>query len=59
MGMRDAAKNRFETMKGRAKEAAGRATDDPGLEDQGKADRAGGDVRQAAENLKDAVNKTS
>jgi len=48
-------------LKGRAKEAAGDLTDDQGLKNEGKVDRATGGVKDAAEDagdkLKDAVNR--
>ncbi len=48
-------------LKGRAKEAAGDLTDDQGLKNEGKVDRAQGGVKDAAEDagdkLKDAVNR--
>ncbi len=39
-------------MKGRAKEAVARALDDPELEREGRADRAGGRVKQAIADTK-------
>jgi uncharacterized protein YjbJ (UPF0337 family) len=48
-------------LKGRAKEAAGDLTDDQGLKNEGKVDRASGSVKNAIDNAgdkaKDAVNK--
>ncbi len=48
-------------LKGRAKEAAGDLTDDQGLKNEGKVDRATGSVKDAVGNAsdkaKDAVNK--
>jgi len=48
-------------LKGRAKEAAGDLTDDQGLKNEGKVDRATGSVKDkvddASDSLKDAVNK--
>jgi len=48
-------------LKGRAKEAAGDLTDDKGLQNEGKVDRATGSVKDAAgdagDKLKDAVNR--
>ena len=48
-------------LKGRAKEAAGDLTDDQGLKNEGKVDRATGSVKDkvddANDSLKDAVNK--
>ncbi len=48
-------------LKGRAKEAAGDLTDDQGLKNEGKVDRASGGVKDAADKagdkLKDVVNR--
>jgi uncharacterized protein YjbJ (UPF0337 family) len=51
----------FDTMKGRAKEAAGDLTGDRDLEREGKVDRASGAVKDkvggVADRVKDAVSK--
>jgi uncharacterized protein YjbJ (UPF0337 family) len=48
-------------LKGRAKEAAGDLTDDEGLKNEGKVDRAKGGIKGAiddvADKVKDAVNR--
>jgi uncharacterized protein YjbJ (UPF0337 family) len=48
-------------VKGRAKEAAGDLTDDKGLKNEGKVDRATGSAKDAigdaGDKVKDAVNK--
>jgi uncharacterized protein YjbJ (UPF0337 family) len=48
-------------LKGRVKEAAGDLTDDQGLKNEGKVDKATGGVKDAADSvsdkLKDAVNR--
>jgi uncharacterized protein YjbJ (UPF0337 family) len=48
-------------VKGRVKEAAGDLTDDQGLKNEGKVDRATGSVKNAiddaSDKAKDAVNK--
>ena len=48
-------------LKGRAKEAAGDLTDDQGLKNEGKVDRATGSAKDklddASDALKDAVNR--
>jgi uncharacterized protein YjbJ (UPF0337 family) len=54
MGLDDKLDNAAEDMKGKAKEAAGRAKDDPQLEGEGKADQASADIKQAGEKVKDA-----
>ncbi|HEX3588548.1 MAG TPA: CsbD family protein [Pseudonocardiaceae bacterium] len=46
--------NKAEELKGKAKEGVGRATDDPELETEGKADQMKGNLKQAAEKVKDA-----
>ncbi len=55
MALEDKARNVAQTARGKAKEAIGRVTDDPGLEAEGKADETAGHVKQAGEKLKDAV----
>jgi uncharacterized protein YjbJ (UPF0337 family) len=55
MSMVDKAKNTLQRVMGRGKRATGRATGDPDLEARGSAQKMGGDVKQAGENLKDAV----
>lgn len=54
MGAADKAKDKMETIKGKAKEATGRSMDDPYLEADGRKDRVAGDLKQAGENVKDA-----
>jgi uncharacterized protein YjbJ (UPF0337 family) len=41
-------------MQGKAKEAAGKATDDESLEAEGQMDQSKADVKQAGEKVKDA-----
>jgi uncharacterized protein YjbJ (UPF0337 family) len=53
MGIEDKAENKLDDIKGKGKEGVGRATDDPDLEAEGKADQAGADVKQAGEKIKD------
>jgi uncharacterized protein YjbJ (UPF0337 family) len=57
MSFEDKAKNKAQSVKGSAKEAAGRAKDDRTLETEGKADRAKSDLKQAAEKVKDAIKR--
>lgn len=64
MGMDDQASHKGEDLKGRAKEAAGKATDNPRLEGEGKGDQASASVKSAgdkakgaAEDVKDAFKK--
>lgn len=47
--------NKFDDMKGRAKEAAGDLTDDDGLKREGKVDRAGASVKDKVDDVKDKV----
>lgn len=54
MGYEDKAKNEAEKVRGQAKEAVGRATDDEDMEAQGKGDQAKSDIKQAGEKVKDA-----
>ncbi|MGO1056912.1 CsbD family protein [Crossiella sp. CA198] len=42
-------------VKGKIKEATGKATDDEGMEAEGRGDQAKGDLKQGAEKAKDAV----
>jgi uncharacterized protein YjbJ (UPF0337 family) len=55
MGAIDKAKDKAQVVKGNAKATAGRATDDPDLEAEGKADRVAGNLKQAGEKVKDAL----
>ena len=55
MGLDDKFENKSEEMKGKVKEGAGKATDDPDLEAEGRADQASGSVKQAGEKAKDAA----
>lgn len=53
MSLADKADNKAEEMKGKGKEAAGRATDDNELKAEGQADQAKGNLKQAGEKVKD------
>ncbi len=44
-------------MAGKAKEAVGKGTDNERLENEGRADQASADVKQAGENVKDAFKR--
>jgi uncharacterized protein YjbJ (UPF0337 family) len=50
----DKARNKVDRVKGRAKEAAGRAFGDPALERQGRAEQRRSHLKDAAEKVKDA-----
>ncbi|TQK71421.1 MULTISPECIES: CsbD family protein [unclassified Nocardioides] len=54
MGLDDKLSNKTEEMSGKAKEAVGKATDDEDLENEGKVDKAKGNLKQAGEKVKDA-----
>lgn len=45
----------MDEMKGRAKEAIGALTDDDSMKTEGKIDKAGGKVKQAADRMTDRV----
>ena len=57
MGVDDKAKNTGEKVKGKAKEAAGRAKGDDELRDRGRAEQSEADVKQAGEKVKDAFKR--
>jgi uncharacterized protein YjbJ (UPF0337 family) len=54
MGLDDKAGNEIDDLRGKAKEAAGRATGDEELEAHGKGDQVGADIKKAGEKVKDA-----
>ncbi|MEO5981452.1 MAG: CsbD family protein [Pedococcus sp.] len=54
MGLTDKLDNSKDDATGKAKEAAGKATDDERLEAEGKTDQASADMKQAGEKVKDA-----
>ncbi|GGL28413.1 CsbD family protein [Phycicoccus endophyticus] len=54
MGFDDKLENAATDASGKAKEAAGKATDDESLEAEGRTDQAKSDLRQAGEKVKDA-----
>ena len=53
MGIDDKFENKAEELSGKAKQAAGDATDDQDLQAEGKADEGKADVKQAGEKIKD------
>jgi uncharacterized protein YjbJ (UPF0337 family) len=55
VGIGDKINNKVDVLKGKVKEAMGRANDDPELEAEGKGDQAKGHIKQAGEKVKDAV----
>ncbi len=54
MGTDDKMKNTAQDLSGKAKEAAGRGTDDESLEAEGRKDQSESDLKQAGEKVKDA-----
>ena len=57
MSSKDKAKNTAEQAKGQLKKKTGKATDNRDLQAKGKAQEVAGNVKQAGENVKDAVKK--
>ena len=55
MGLADKAQNAGEKLTGKAKEAAGDASGDESLKAEGRADQTGASLKQAGENVKDAL----
>ena len=54
--MMDKAKNKAEELVGKGKQEVGEQTGDQDLKNEGKADEAKGDLKQAGEKVKDAFN---
>ena len=57
MGLDDKIQNAAENAQGKAKEAAGKATDNERLEAEGRGDQASADLKQAGEKVKDVFKK--
>jgi uncharacterized protein YjbJ (UPF0337 family) len=57
MAAADKAKNTAQRAKGKVEEMTGAATGDNKLRRKGKADQTKGNLKQAGENIKDAVKK--
>ncbi|MCX6400711.1 MAG: CsbD family protein [Propionibacteriales bacterium] len=55
MGLDDKIGNKAEDLKGRAKEAAGAATDNDDLKAEGKADQTKAGIKDKVEDVKDKV----
>jgi uncharacterized protein YjbJ (UPF0337 family) len=53
MGADDKIDAKADQLKGKVKEGAGRASDNPDLEAEGHGDQAKGNVKQAGEKIKD------
>jgi len=54
VGVDDKLRNAADEATGHAKEAVGKMTDNDRLENEGKLDQTGANLRQAGENVKDA-----
>jgi len=54
MSATDKIKNTGQRLAGKVKEAVGKSKGDPRLENEGRADQASADVKQAGEHVKDA-----
>jgi uncharacterized protein YjbJ (UPF0337 family) len=54
MGYDDKVENQSENLAGKVKEGVGKATDDEGLEAEGKGDQFKANIKQAGEKIKDA-----
>jgi uncharacterized protein YjbJ (UPF0337 family) len=52
---RDKLDNKGEELRGKVKEEAGRATNDPELERQGQRDKSKANLKQAGEKVKDSI----
>ena len=57
MSATDKMKDKAQVVRGEAKTQVGRATDDRGLEADGKADRVAGNLKQAGEKVNDALKR--
>lgn len=57
MGFEDKIKNAAEEVKGKIKEATGKATENEELEAEGKSDGVKSSLKQAGEKVKDAFKK--
>lgn len=55
---KDEIKGKFDQVKGDLKEKAGRALDNPDLENEGKADRASGELREGFGTAKRKIGET-
>ena len=53
MGLQDKIANRVQVLRGKAKEAAGKISHDPGLAVDGKLEQGVGHMKQAGEKIKD------
>lgn len=56
MSLKDKAANKLQSVKGKAKEAAGKATNDKSLKRHGQADQIKASVKDMVEKAKDVAN---
>jgi uncharacterized protein YjbJ (UPF0337 family) len=59
MGIGDKIKHKAEELAGKVKEGAGDATDNPDLEAEGQAEQSKANVKQAGDNVADALRDAS
>ena len=59
MSANDKVHNTAETVRGKVKETVGRATNDDGIELEGKVEQVAGHLKQAGEKIKDAFKSGS
>ena len=59
MGIGDKIKHKAEELSGKVKESAGDATDNPDLEAEGQAEQTGANVKQAGDDVADALRDAS
>lgn len=57
MGLNDRIENKTEDLTGRGKEAAGAATDDKSLKNEGKADQSKAGMKDKVQDAKDKVSE--
>ncbi len=57
MGFDDKVSNKAQEFKGKGKEAGGKATDDPELQAEGKADQKKAKLKDVGEKVKDVFKK--
>ncbi len=58
MGLFKKAKDKAQVVEGEVKDKAGEATNDRSLQAEGKSDKVAGNLKQAGENVKDALDQS-